>query len=77
MTDTDVAGLKASLKLAEEALQRCERLAVANRYAGAVMHEVNNPLEALGNLVFWRKRELVIRISFRCAWSKQNVSWND
>jgi C4-dicarboxylate-specific signal transduction histidine kinase len=43
------------LRKAEEALHRCERLAVASRYAGAVMHEVNNPLEALSNLIFLTK----------------------
>src|ERR1700729_2919455 len=44
------------LRMAEEALQRSERLAVASRYAGAVMHEVNNPLEALTNLVYLTKQ---------------------
>jgi signal transduction histidine kinase len=47
--------LQIRLQAAQEALQRCERLAVASRYAGAVMHEVNNPLEALTNLVFLTK----------------------
>jgi len=36
----------------EESLRKCERLATAGRYAGAVIHEVNNPLEAIGNLVY-------------------------
>lgn len=44
------------LRKAEEALHRSERLAVASRYAGAVMHEVNNPLEALTNLVYLTKQ---------------------
>ena len=44
--------LQLRLQAAEEALKKCERLAVASRYAGAIMHEVNNPLEALTNLVF-------------------------
>src|ERR1700729_2116648 len=44
------------LRMAEEALQRSERLAVASRYAGAVMHEINNPLEALTNLVYVTKQ---------------------
>ena len=43
------------LRKSEEALQRSERLAVASRYAGAVMHEVNNPLEALTNLIYLTK----------------------
>ena len=47
--------LAAKLRAAEEALQRSERLAVAGRYAGAIMHEVNNPLEALSNLIFLTK----------------------
>jgi signal transduction histidine kinase len=47
--------LTAQIKIAEESLQRYERLATAGRYAGAVMHEVNNPLEAIGNLVFLAK----------------------
>ena len=44
------------LRMAEDALQRSERLAVASRYAGAVMHEINNPLEALINLVYVTKQ---------------------
>jgi signal transduction histidine kinase len=47
--------LTARLKIAEESLQRYEKLAIAGRYAGAVMHEVNNPLEAIGNLVYLTK----------------------
>ncbi len=43
------------LRQAELALERSERLAVASRYAGAVMHEVNNPLEAITNLVYLTK----------------------
>ena len=52
VSDAEVSELLARLESAEESLQRCERLATANRYAGAVMHEVNNPLEALNNLIF-------------------------
>jgi C4-dicarboxylate-specific signal transduction histidine kinase len=47
-----IADLEARLLTAEDALERCERLAVASRFAGAIMHEVNNPLEALTNLVY-------------------------
>jgi len=50
-----VESLRRRLNQCEEALQRCERLAVASRYAGAVMHEVNNPLAAITNLVFLTK----------------------
>jgi len=51
-SDATVAELRERLRVAEEALQRMERLAVANRYAAAIMHEINNPLESLTNLMF-------------------------
>ncbi len=47
--------LRQRLNQCEHALQRCERLELASRYAGAVMHEVNNPLAAITNLVFLTK----------------------
>ena len=43
-------------EMAERALERSERPAVANRY-GAIIHEVNNPLEAITNLVYLTKSE--------------------
>jgi signal transduction histidine kinase len=36
----------------DEALRKTERLAVAGQLAATMAHEVNNPLEALGNLLF-------------------------
>jgi signal transduction histidine kinase len=51
-SDATVAELKERLRVADEALQQMERLAVANRYAAAIMHEINNPLESLTNLMF-------------------------
>jgi signal transduction histidine kinase len=51
-SDANVAELRERLRVADEALQRTERLAVANRYAAAIMHEINNPLESLTNLIF-------------------------
>ena len=51
-TAKPVENLKGRLELTEAALQRCEKLAVASRYAGAIMHEVNNPLAAIANLVY-------------------------
>jgi signal transduction histidine kinase len=51
-SDATVAELRERLRVADEALQRTERLAVANRYAAAIMHEINNPLESLTNLMF-------------------------
>jgi signal transduction histidine kinase len=47
--------LRERLHQAEMALERSERLAVGSRYAGAIMHEVNNPLEAITNLVYLTK----------------------
>lgn len=51
-SDATIAELIERLRVADEALQRTERLAVANRYAAAIMHEINNPLESLTNLIF-------------------------
>jgi signal transduction histidine kinase len=39
-------------KVAEEALRRSEKLAVAGRLAASIAHEINNPLEAIVNLVY-------------------------
>jgi PAS domain S-box-containing protein len=39
-------------KRGEEAMLRAEKLAVAGRLAASVAHEINNPLEAVANLLF-------------------------
>jgi PAS domain S-box-containing protein len=39
-------------KSMEAALRRSEKLAAAGRIAGALAHEVNNPLSAMGNVLF-------------------------
>lgn len=39
-------------KLADEALLRSEKLAATGRMAATIAHEINNPLEAVTNLVF-------------------------
>ncbi len=39
-------------KSAEEALRKTEKLAVAGRLAASIAHEINNPLEAITNLLF-------------------------
>jgi two-component system CheB/CheR fusion protein len=39
-------------KLTEEVMLRTEKLAVAGRLSAAVAHEINNPLEAVGNLLY-------------------------
>jgi len=45
------------LKL-EGAYQECQRLSLSNDFAAAVMHEVNNPLEAITNLVYLAQDEI-------------------
>jgi PAS domain S-box-containing protein len=52
---TRVVGVLADVTprlLAEEAMLRAEKLAVAGRLAASVAHEINNPLEAVSNLLF-------------------------
>ncbi|MDP9037926.1 MAG: ATP-binding protein [Acidobacteriota bacterium] len=39
-------------KLADEALIRTEKLAIAGRLAASIAHEINNPLEAITNLCY-------------------------
>jgi len=39
-------------KRSEEALRRTEKLAVTGRLAASIAHEINNPLEAVTNLLF-------------------------
>ena len=52
---TRVVGVLADIttrKLSEEAMLRAEKLAVAGRLAASVAHEINNPLEAVANLLY-------------------------
>jgi len=44
---------------AEEALRRSEKLATAGRLTAAIAHEINNPLEALTNLLYLARRDPV------------------
>jgi len=41
-----------SRKLSDEAMLRAEKLAVAGRLAASIAHEINNPLEAVANLLY-------------------------
>jgi signal transduction histidine kinase len=43
--------------LAQEALLRSEKLAVTGRLAASIAHEINNPLEAVTNLLFLLRGE--------------------
>ncbi len=50
-----IAGVTADVtnrKQAEEAMLRAEKLAVAGRLAASVAHEINNPLEAVANILY-------------------------
>jgi len=46
-------------KIAELALLRSEKLLVTSRLASSVSHEINNPLEALTNLIYLAKSKAV------------------
>ncbi len=48
----------AQYALAQEALLRSEKLAVTGRLAASIAHEINNPLEAVTNLLFLMRAEL-------------------
>lgn len=43
--------------LEEEALRRSEKLATAGRLAATIAHEINNPLEAVTNIVYLMRRD--------------------
>ena len=44
-------------KTAEEALRRSEKLAAAGRMAATIAHEINNPLEAVTNLLYLARQD--------------------
>ena len=55
--NSDEHDLREQLRQAQEALRRSEQFALAGRFSGAIMHEINNPLEAITNLVYLAKVE--------------------
>ena len=52
-------------KRTEEALRKSEKLAAAGRLAATIAHEINNPLEAVTNLLFLAKSENIPESSRR------------
>ena len=44
-------------KQSETALRKAEQLAVTGRFAATVAHEINNPLEAVTNLIYLASRD--------------------
>jgi PAS domain S-box-containing protein len=52
-TNTDITEQRRS----EEALRRTEKLAATGRLAASIAHEINNPLEAVTNLVYLARKQ--------------------
>jgi len=52
MAANDIAELEARLAMAAESLQKAEERSAAGQLALEVMHEIRNPLEALGNIAY-------------------------
>jgi len=49
----------------EEALRRSEKLAAAGRLAATIAHEINNPLEAVTNLVYLIRQDATLSLEAR------------
>ena len=65
----DLRGDERTLRL-ETALRRSEKLAMAGRLAASVMHEINNPSQAIADLVYLIAKEAdhpELRARPRCA----------
>lgn len=59
-TNTDIT----EQRRAQEALRESEKLAATGRLAASIAHEINNPLEALANLLFLARRQPAESMSF-------------
>ena len=58
MTDSDkIRSLEERLAAAEDTLRLCEQRAVAGQLALELMHEIMNPLEAMGHLVYLTRQQ--------------------
>src|SRR5262249_5605687 len=51
--------------LQEEALRRSEKLAAAGRLAATIAHEINNPLEAVTNLLYLIRQDATLSLEAR------------
>jgi PAS domain S-box-containing protein len=47
-------------KLAEQALMQSEKLAAVGRLASSIAHEINNPLEAVTNLIYLARQKALV-----------------
>lgn len=50
---------------AEDALRKAEKLALAGRMAATVAHEINNPLEAIGNILYLMRNTVELNADAR------------
>lgn len=62
-------------KKMERALRTTEKLAAAGRLAATVAHEINNPLEAVNNLVFLARRDVrdTQRVARYLDWAEREL----
>jgi PAS domain S-box-containing protein len=63
-------------KKIERALRTTEKLAAAGRLAATIAHEINNPLEAVANLVYLAKRDLpdAEKVATHLSFAKQELN---
>ena len=59
MDDPGIAELQARLAVATEAMRKAEERATAGQLALEMLHEIRNPLEALGHLTFLAREDAI------------------